>query len=187
MATEYYYGTEGNDYYNHLNSNDLFAYGYGGHDEIWGDSGYDYISGGDGYDSLYGWTGNDTLMGMGGDDYLSGGDGNDRLDGYATEGMEYDTLSGGAGYDTFVLGGSWGVSYQGLGYATITDWDWQSDYIETIGDASQYSLGYSDWSGSSALDTEIYFGSELIGIVEDTTDVDFARDFSFVQEVIVFE
>ncbi|NEP03235.1 MAG: calcium-binding protein [Symploca sp. SIO2E9] len=180
MTSAYYYGTGFNDYYNHLNSNDLSAYGYGGNDEIWGDSGNDYINGGDGYDSLYGWTGDDTLMGMGGDDYLSGGDGNDRLDGYAVSGTEYDTLSGGAGYDTFVLGGTWGVSYQGLGFATITDWDWTSDYIETIGDASQYSLGYGNWSGTNALDTEIYYGSDLIAVVQDTTSVDFARDFIFV-------
>ena len=171
MATEYYYGTEGNDYYNHLNSNDLVAYGYAGNDEIWGDSGND---------SLYGWTGDDSLYGWTGDDYLSGGDGNDRLDGYALSSIEYDTLTGGAGSDTFVLGGSWGVSYQDFGYATITDWDGQFDYIETIGDASQYSFGYTDWSGSSALDTEIYFGNELIGVVQDTTDVNFARDFIFV-------
>ena len=180
MTTEYYNGTGLSDYYNHLNANDLSAYGYSGDDTIWGDSGNDFISGDDGYDSLYGWTGNDTLLGMGGDDYLSGGDGDDRLDGYAITGTEYDTLSGGAGYDTFVLGGSWGVSYQGLGYATITDWDWQSDLIETIGDASQYSLGFDDWNNNFALDTEIYWGSELIAIVEDTTNIDFVRDFSFV-------
>ena len=173
MATEKYYGTNGDDYYNHLNSSDLVAYGYAGNDEIWGDSGNDYINGGDGYysDSLYGWTGNDTLMGFAGDDYL---------DGYGNSGTEYDTLSGGTGFDTFVLGDSWDVYYQGAGYATITDWDWQSDYIEITGDPSQYSLGYSDWSGSYALDTEIYFGNDLIGIVQDTTNVDLARDFIFV-------
>jgi serralysin len=120
------------------------------------------------------------LYGGAGDDNLNGEDGNDRLDGYATSGIEYDTLTGGGGSDTFVLGGGWGVSYQGLGFATITDWDWQSDYIETIGNSSQYSLGYSNWSGTSALDTEIYFGSELIGIVQDTSNVDIARDFNFV-------
>ncbi|NET03325.1 MAG: hemolysin [Symploca sp. SIO2B6] len=140
----------------------------------------DTLSGGFGNDDLYGFGGNDTLLGLSGNDYLSGGYGNDRLDGYGVSGIEYDTLSGGAGFDTFVLGGSWGVSYQGLGFATITDWDWTSDFIETIGNASQYSLGYSDWNGNFVTDTEIYYGSDLIAVVEDTTNVSFARDFLFV-------
>ncbi|NEO97542.1 MAG: hemolysin [Symploca sp. SIO2E9] len=146
----------------------------------YGTSFNDNLLGGAGNDYLYGFGGNDYLYGFGGNDYLSGGYGNDRLDGYATSGIEYDTLAGGAGYDTFVLGGSWGVSYQGLGFATITDWDWTSDYIETIGYASQYSLGYSDWNGNFITDTEVYFGSDLIAVVEDTTNVSIARDFLFV-------
>ncbi len=151
---------------------------------LWDPSDYytgdDYLLGGSGQDYLSGYSGNDTLLGLGGDDYLYGGEGNDRLDGYATSGMEYDTLSGGTGSDTFVLGGGWGASYQGLGYATITDWEWQYDYIEASGSSSEYTLGYSDWSGTSALDTEIYYNNELIALVQDTTNVDIARDFIFV-------
>ncbi|HYX14003.1 MAG TPA: hypothetical protein VE944_06485 [Nostoc sp.] len=139
-----------------------------------------YIYGTSGNDVLYGGYEADNLYGYSGDDALYGGDGNDRLDGYGTSGVEYDTLVGGSGSDTFVLGGSWGVSYQGLGYATITDWNPYADYIATIGNSSQYSLGYSDWSGSSSLlDTEIYYGSELIAIVQDTTNVSLSRDFTF--------
>ncbi len=150
---------------------------------LWDPSDYssdDYLVGDSGQDFLSGYSGNDTLVGLGGDDYLYGGEGDDRLDGYSTSGMEYDTLSGGAGSDTFVIGGWWGASYQGFGYATITDWEWQSDYIEAYGNSSQYTLGYSDWSGTSALDTEIYYNNELIAIVQDSTNVDFARDFTFV-------
>ncbi|MEH1911183.1 MAG: hypothetical protein V7L05_05820 [Nostoc sp.] len=71
----------------------------------------------EGNDILYGgsnptYSGNDSLYGGSGDDLLYGGAGNDRLDGYSTSGTEYDTLVGGDGSDTFVLGGSWGVSYQ---------------------------------------------------------------------------
>ena len=39
MSTEYYYGTEGNDYYLHNSSDDLVAYGYGGNDDIFGNNG----------------------------------------------------------------------------------------------------------------------------------------------------
>lgn len=142
-------------------------------------------------DTLYGEAGNDTLLGMSGNDYLSGGDGDDRLDGYATTGTEYDTLSGGAGYDTFVLGGGWGVSYQGWGFATITDFDGRYDWLELRGDSSthsyngiSYSLGTGNWAGTSATDTLIYYGAQtpenVIAVVQDTTDVQWGRDFRWV-------
>jgi hypothetical protein len=43
----------------------------------------------------------------------------------------------------------------------------------------------SDFSGSSALDTGIYYGTpsiptNLIAVVQDSTNVNFARDFIFV-------
>jgi hypothetical protein len=130
---------------------------------------------------IYGTNDADVLYGTSESDYIVGWDGDDYIDaGFATDGTEYDTLIGGAGSDTFVLGGSWGVSYQGAGYATIADWDPSADFIQTLGDSSQYSFGYSDWSGGSAMDTEIYYGSDLIAVVQDSTDVDFARDFIFV-------
>jgi Ca2+-binding RTX toxin-like protein len=138
------------------------------------------INGTENADVLNGTSEADYIVGWGGDDYLDGGYGDDRLDGYATSGTEYDTLVGGTGSDTFVLGGSWGVSYQGAGYATIADWDPSADFIETPGDSSQYSFGNADWSGGSATDTQIYYGNELIAVVQDSTDVDFARDFQFV-------
>lgn len=178
MAT--YFGSEGNDNYNYTGSESLTAYGYGGDDYLWGNTYDDYVDGGAGNDTLRGYSGNDTLLGMVGNDGLYGEDGNDRLDGYATSGVEYDTLAGGAGTDTFILGGSWGVSYQGDGYATITDWESQFDYIEAIGSSSQYSLLAESWSGSSALDTAVYYGNDLIAVVQDTTDVNFALDFQFV-------
>ncbi|MBD2199146.1 MULTISPECIES: calcium-binding protein [Calothrix] len=140
----------------------------------------DDLTGTSGNDTLEGGSGDDILLGLSGDDILFGGDGDDRLDGYATSGIEYDTLVGGAGSDTFVIGGDWGVSYQDFGYATITDWDFQTDFIEAVGDASQYTLVSEDWSGSSALDTAIYFGDDLICVVEDSTNVNFDRDFIFV-------
>ena len=138
-----------------------------------------------GNDSLSGGSGNDTLLGGSGNDLLVGGDGNDRLDGYATTGTEYDTLVGGAGSDTFVLGGSWGVSYQGNGYAVITDWDSSSDFIEARGSSSQYELRSRDFGvGGSATDLGIYYtgngSNDLIAIVQDSVNVNFVRDFRFV-------
>jgi Ca2+-binding RTX toxin-like protein len=183
----YFNGGSGNDYHNHLGSDSISAYGNQGNDTLLGHTNNDYLSGGSGNDYLYGWSGNDTLLGGSGNDSLSGGDGNDRLDGYATTGTEYDTLSGGAGYDRFVLGGSWGVSYQGLGYATITDFNGQNDYLEVLGSSSSrsyngvsYSLGYANWEGSSATDTLLYYGNDVIAVMQDTTDVSWSRDFSWV-------
>ncbi len=145
-----------------------------------GGAGNDIIYGNNGANSLDGGSGNDQLFGLGGNDILVGGDGHDRLDGYATSGMEYDTLVGGIGTDTFVLGGNWGVSYLGNGFAIIADWDWTSDFIEVFGSSNQYNLFYQNWTGSAAVDTAIYYGSDLIGVVQDSTNVSIARDFVFV-------
>jgi Ca2+-binding RTX toxin-like protein len=169
------YGSGSND-----PDGDDTLYGYAGNDTLYGGNGNDTLFGGTGNDILYGGNGNDKLLGGAGNDTLYGGAGNDRLDGYATTGTEYDTLYGGAGSDTFILGGSWGVSYRGSGYATIADWDASADYIETIGNSSQYSLRSENWSGSSALDTAIYYGNDLIAVVQDSTNVSFSRDFRFV-------
>ena len=135
--------------------------------------------GGTGRDTLIGGSGNDSLVGGSGNDSLSGGTGNDILNGYSS-GTEYDTLAGGTGYDTFVLGSSTSVYYQGSGYAVITDWNYQYDYIQAKGSSSQYSLRQENWAGTSALDTAIYYGSDLIGVVQDSTNVQFTRDFLFV-------
>jgi Ca2+-binding RTX toxin-like protein len=168
------YGSGENDY-------DGFdtLYGYAGDDVLYGGNQDDILYGGSGNDGLYGQRGNDNLYGGTGNDSLYGGDGNDLLDGYGVTGIEYDTLVGGGGSDTFVLGGSWGVSYQGFGFATITDWNPLSDFIKTVGNSSQYSLGYSDLSGGSDLDTQIYYGVELIANVQDTTNVIVSLDFIF--------
>ena len=138
-----------------------------------------------GNDILNGGAGNDTLLGGSGNDTLLGGDGNDRLDGYGTTGIEFDALSGGTGSNTFVVGGSWGVSYLGDGYATITDWNPAADFIEARGDARQYFLLADDFGlGSSLVDTGIYYiGNntlDLIAVVQDSNNISVSRDFQFV-------
>ncbi len=173
---------------------------------IGGNSQNNILDGKAGNDSLSGYDGNDTLIGGLGNDTLSGGNGNDRLNGFGTvasNAEQIDYLTGGNGSDTFVLGGSWGVSYNepGNGYAVITDWDpyspvllggsgWFLDFvydsIEVKGNASQYSLQFTSVAGigGAATDTEIYFtgggGMERIAVIQDTTNVSIGRDFVFV-------
>lgn len=175
--TYIYNGNARRNSFNYTGNDSLKAYGQGGNDVIYGNTQDDFISGGTGNDRLIGYTGNDRLVGDRGDDTLYGGAGNDRIDGYATSGRDYDSLYGGAGYDRFVLGGSWGVSYQGLGFATIKDWNAATDLIEVRGSTSQYALRRERWSGSAALDTAIYYRGDLIGVVQDTTNVRISRDF----------
>ncbi|MFH7243978.1 MAG: calcium-binding protein [Spirulina sp.] len=160
---------------------DDYIFGAGGNDVIYGGSGNDTLDGGSGSDSIYGGSGNDVLYGGSGHDYLSGGSGsdllvgesgNDTLVGYGFGLAEYDTLSGGSGADLFVLGDASGVYYLGAGYATITDFNYlEGDKIQVAGSSSNYSLSFQNWSGGFALDTLIYFGSDLIGVVQDNTNV----------------
>ena len=192
-------GTSGNDSYDHYGSDALIAFGSSGDDFFWGNTaddtlygedgndilkgyyGNDYLSGGSGNDTLEGEYGNDTLMGGSGNDQLDGGAGSDRLDGYATSGIELDVLTGGTGSDTFVLGGSWGVSYLDAGFAVITDFSAADDYIEVVGSSSQYSFSSINLYGSNSVqDTAISYNNSIIAIVQDTTDVSISRDFKFV-------
>ncbi len=102
----------------------------------------------------------------------------------------FDTLSGGLGSDTFVLGGTYTrsvatgatssyICYLGAGYATITDWNQASDYLQLAGnsstksseDGTPYSLRSGQWSGRSSTDTGLYLGNDLIAVFQDTTNV----------------
>jgi serralysin len=127
-------------------------------------------------ENAIGGAGNDILIGNTVDNYLFGGSGNDTIVG----GSGYDSLTGETGNDTFVLGESSNVFYQGDEYAVITDFDWQYDYIQVSGTSNQYSLGTGNWFGNSAEDTAIFFGNDAIAVVQDSTNVNFERDFIFV-------
>lgn len=172
-----YNGNARGNYFNYMGNDSLRAYGGDGRDTIYGNTQDDFISGDAGNDQLLGFRGDDHLVGGRGNDTLNGGDGNDRIDGYATSGRDYDSLYGGEGYDRFVLGGSWGVSYRGLGFATIKDWNAATDFIEVQGNTSRYQLRRENWAGSRAMDTAIYYRGDLIGVVQDTTNVQISRDF----------
>jgi Ca2+-binding RTX toxin-like protein len=155
--------------------------------------GTDYLSGGTGNDILVGRLDDDTLIGGQGNDSLFGGLGNDRLYGGAGNdtlwgsdkvledpSTDYDTLTGGAGADTFVIGflnflGGFSNLYLGDGYATFKDFSRnQGDKIGVADDTntSDYSLDQSqNTSGGSALDTLIYYQGDLFAVVQDTTQV----------------
>ncbi len=150
-----------------------------------GGSGNDTIDGGSGNDTLIGGDGNDSLIGGFGNDSISGGNGDDTINAYGTSafgGEQYDTLSGGTDgrNDRFILGGSWGVSYKGYGYATINDFNGIYDTLVLNGTSSQYN--YSTSGG----DTTIYYNGpgsisgDIIAILEDTTNFSFASDAQFI-------
>lgn len=193
-------GWDGNDIVEGEGGND-YIWGDDGSDNLIGGEGNDWLSGGNGNDALYGdeiagsttaigndtlygGSGNDLLYGGRGSDSLNGGSDNDFLNGYGTTGydsLEYDTLTGGGGADTFGLGynGSWtDIAYLGNGYATITDFDRaEGDKIRLGGGIGDYTLEFTNFSGSSALDTLIKRGSDLIAVVQDTTTVSKGLDF----------
>lgn len=178
LIDNYLFGAAGND----------TLYANYGNDTLVGGRGDDILNGYDGNNILRGGRGNDRLLGGGGNDILNGGAGNDYLSAFGNYNHnESDTLTGGAGADIFVLGArSVGTFNLGEGYATITDFNRvNSDQIEVIGGdrsiVSRYSLDKSlNFSGSSALDTGIYYMSDLIAVVQDTTNIFISSDFHFV-------
>ena len=176
---------------------DDHLYGGYGDDKLKGDKGDDYLNGGWGHDTLKGGDGHDNILGELGNDKLVGGDGNDTLDGYGANYVvalglnignprshESDTLTGGHGADTFVLGSQdFGHNpyYLGEGHATITDFDrHEGDTIQLLGSSSDYHLSHEHFSGGGSLDTLIKSNGDLIAVVEDTTHLDFHQDFTFV-------
>ncbi len=181
--TEYFNGGSGDDYYDYYGSDSLIAYGKGGNDFIWGNNGNDFLNGDAGNDTLRGWNGNDWLYGGTGNDQLYGEAGDDFLNGYLGYSNESDTLTGGTGADVFGLGynGSYSeVGYLGQGFATITDFhSYEGDKVRLGGSISSYSLDQTqNLSGSSLVDTAIYYSGNLIAVLQDTTN--FALQSSYI-------
>lgn len=163
--------------------------GQAGDDLLFGFDGNDLIDGGDGLDLVYGEGGNDTLLGFEGDDVLIGGTGtdillgeagNDAIVGFGFGGEEYDVMVGGTGADYFVLGDSNNTFYTGAGYGIITDFNFAEGDLIQLSGTSSYSLDFQNLEGGAAIDTLIYAGSDLIGVVADTTSVVPALDFVIV-------
>ena len=166
--------------------------GLGGHDTINGLGGHDTLVGGDGNDGLLGDTGNDRLFGGNGNDGLFGGTGNDRLFGgngndrlvgvyniAANPGQgEVDSLTGGFGSDTFVLGDADKIYYDDGNlfstgtndYALITDFQAGQDTIQLKGGVNyrlqNVNLG-GDISGRGIyVDNPGLLPDELIGVIQ---------------------
>ncbi|MEW6491948.1 MAG: calcium-binding protein [Cyanobacteriota bacterium] len=173
--------------------NDIFQ-GTDGADKFDGGQGDDELIGYAGDDILLGGSGNDALEGFLGNDDLKGGDGNDILAGVSTKYFgssvgsgvgEIDTLSGGAGEDTFVFGFEYsGFQYDDgdtltagtSDYALIDDFDPNQDFIRLLGGTSNYVLAASP--EGLPIGTAIFIdkpGSEpdeLIAIVEGVSGLD---------------
>ncbi len=191
---------DGNDYLHGEEGNDRL-FGGSGNDTLMGGSQNDTLFGGLGHDYLDGGLDNDILIGGRGDDYLFDNSGNNRFIGVQSgDGFgkgEIDTLIGGTGDDTFVLGDHNGVTFyndrdnllgsngdglntaisQAQGYALIRDFNSNYDTIELASgsSASNYLLktGYfvDDSVYHSAADTAIYrkFDVPIIGGSETAT------------------
>jgi Ca2+-binding RTX toxin-like protein len=157
-----------------------------GGDNLYGDAGDDLLIGGLGSipfssNDMRGGAGNDTIIGGFGSDLLVGGSGADRLDTYTGD-ASYgrDVLIGGQGSDRFVIGNSTGAYYLSGGYATIQDWQ-SSDRIEAYNDISKYTLNTTaSILGSAANDTQIFYDNNLIGVVQDNTNITLPDSFVFV-------
>lgn len=159
-------GNTGNNTLSGNTGNNILR-GLAGNDNILGGVGNDQLFGGDGRDTLSGDAGNDQLFGEAGNDKLLGGDGNDTLSGSSSTAIgiigDVDTLTGGAGADTFSFvtpNGSPAYIFDGDpdqgGYALITDFSiTQGDKIRLDGFASHYQL-----VGSAGRTDLFYIGSE---------------------------
>lgn len=111
--------------------------------------------------------GNDRLQGLSGNDLLRGGFGNDTLIGNGSNSIgDIDTLTGGAGGDTFILSYDDGdPATAGTGdYALITDFNTSEDKIQLTGQQSDYVLEASP--SGLPVGTALYSTDELIGIVQ---------------------
>lgn len=188
-------GGSGNDELRGGYADDILI-GGSGNDKLDGEFGEDFLIGGTGNDSLYGGDGNDILtdsgVGRDGRDYLDGGTGNDRITayGYGTE-IDADTLVGGTGLDTFVLGAP-GQAFYNVGgdadYALITDYLPFADTIQLQGSASDYLLAGSPIQGISgtAIYREENSNYELIAVLQDRFLTQSALGlFTYVQATIL--
>lgn len=219
------YGGDGNDKLygdwqfrstSDLESENDTLVGGAGHDLLYGQEGDDQLFGGADQDRLLGGSGKNYLSGGTGEDLLSGGSGNDKLVGNAGNDIllgvnksaapklnEIDTLTGGAGADTFILGDSNSVFYDDVNpvmagkrdYALITDFNPNEDKIQLTGSnsASAYRYYTTEASGVPGVTqgTAVYLdkpsdrSDELIAVIQGNSGLLSINGnyFSFVSDV----
>ncbi|MDD1458412.1 calcium-binding protein, partial [Dolichospermum sp. ST_sed7] len=155
--------------------------GTGAKDNIVTGDGNDTINSGAGNDTINASGGNDSINTGDGNDSINGGDGNDTIDGVngasLTPGLgEIDSLTGGTGSDSFILGNATKAYYDdgntltngSSDYADITDVN-IGDIIQLPGTSSNYLLAVV------GADTQILINKpgtepdELIGIIRNQT------------------
>lgn len=168
--------------------NDLLKGGHGD-DTLAGDDGSDYLLGDGGNDSLFGEQGYDFMAGGDGSDVMYGGEGNDIIEGYynpmsAADGLfrdtdvrgadsllgelgddtliagSADTLTGGAGADTFRLGTWIGDP------VTVTDYDPAEDQLQIIYEAAAGQPVVTVQQQGSSTNAEILIDGQVAAIVE---------------------
>jgi Ca2+-binding RTX toxin-like protein len=162
LGDDFLDGGDGSDWFDGFWGDDTL-FGGKGDDLLNGSFGNDLLNGGDGDDKLFGdlelfggdeysdnsGHGNDTLYGGIGNDFLDGGAYNDRLIGIDTSvgyGVgEIDTLIGGAGKDTFVLGDSKRCYYND-GYFFTSG---EHDYARIVDFNPLVTYGYNVVTGQS--------------------------------------
>ena len=112
---------------------------------------------------IVGTAGDDVLTGTAGNDIILGGGGNDILNGYGGGAGEIDTLTGGAGADTFMIdAASW--AYVNDGHAIITDFQQGIDRIDLAGFADWMTLGTTNNNGR--IDSTISENGDLLAVVQ---------------------
>ena len=114
-------------------------------------------------DEIVGTEESEFLTGTAGNDSISGNGGNDFLDGYGGSVGEIDTLTGGAGADTFSINMSI-YAYAGEGNAIITDFQPGIDSFDLAGFEDLVTLGTSN--GDNGVDTLISEGDDLLAVVQ---------------------
>jgi Ca2+-binding RTX toxin-like protein len=186
-GSDWLYGDAGNDYIVAGNGNDLLV-GGDGDDRLHGNDDNDSLLGDKGNDFLSGGFGNDVLAGGAGSDELSGWYGSDTLVGYGGSLNEFDRLTGGGNADVFVLGEYYGNAYYlGAGHATIFDFNrFEGDKIRIHGNVSDYVIVNTlDLNGNGSIDTGIYRNSDLIAILNGTTNFNRNTDFVLATPPII--
>ncbi|WP_304437819.1 S-layer family protein, partial [Cylindrospermopsis sp. CR12] len=133
-------------------------------------------------DYLRGYSGDDKLIGGEGNDDIAGGDGNDLIilvnPNIAKPGLgTVDTVTGGAGLDTFILGDATGwVGYDDynltnageIDYLNIKDFNPQEDIIQLLGSSSDYTTTVSGNNINLYINKPDSEPDELIAVLENT-------------------